>query len=256
MSIRSFGRRSGWIVIALLMIAVVIYFFGGPLNSNPGGFVPSSAVAQPIGDLPNMPDKPQPQGIIFDGCPPQGEGGDSELNFLKNRVDEGNYVPVSFDSLTALTWPKTAERSDMKDWSSSARAYIAQYAGIPVMVEGYVVNVREAGPESANCNRPNGGNLSWHISFTKNPRDARSQAIIAEVTPRVRYNHNWTFDLMHSAIIDDHVQVRISGWLFFNPEHPGDIGQTRATLWEIQPVMQIEVSQNGRWVPLDKFAAK
>jgi hypothetical protein len=31
------------------------------------------------------------------------------------------------------------------------------------------------------------------------------------------------------------------------------VGRTRATMWEISPVMQIEVFQDGRWNPLDKY---
>jgi hypothetical protein len=201
-----------------------------------------------------MPVKPQPKQITFDGCPPEGDGGDPELNLLKNRVDEGNYVPVSFDSLTLLTWPKSVEQRDMANWPPESRAFIAQYEGIPVKVEGYVVNVRESGPESANCNRTGGGYVGWHIFFTKNPRDDRSQAVIAEATPRVRFNHKWTMDLMRMLIVNDHLPVRISGWLFFDPEHPDEVGKTRTTLWEIRPVLQIEVFQNGRWISLDRIA--
>ena len=60
--------------------------------------------------------------------------------------------------------------------------------------------------------------------------------------------------MIRSVLLDNHVQVRISGWLFFDPEHPDQLGVTRATLWEIHPVMQIDVNQNGRWIPLDQLA--
>ena len=79
-------------------------------------------------------------------------------------------------------------------------------------------------------------------------------AVIVETTPRVRLSHKWTLDLIRMVVMNDHLPVRISGWLFFDPEHPDDVGQTRATIWEIHPVMQIEVFQNNRWIPLDKFA--
>ena len=29
--------------------------------------------------------------MSFDGCPPEGKGGDPQLNLLKNRMDKGNY---------------------------------------------------------------------------------------------------------------------------------------------------------------------
>jgi len=250
----SFRRRSGWTAVTLLIVAAAIYLIGGSMSSSSAPPVPLSAVAQPVGDLPNMPVKPQPKEITFDGCPPEGMGGDSQLNLLKNRVDEGEYAPVSFDSLTTLTWPKSIEQHEMKDWSPSNLAFIKQYQGIPVIVEGYILSIREGGPETANCNRTNGSSLDWQIYFSKNQRDDRSQAVIVEVTPRVRLNHKWTIDLIHSVFMGDHLPMRISGWLYFDPEHPDDVGQIRATLWEIQPVMQIEVFQNGRWIQLDKFA--
>jgi hypothetical protein len=245
---------SVWVMIAAFMLILAAFYYAVPLDLNTSQSASPSGVAPPVGDLPNLPEKPQPQQINFDGCPPEGSGGDSELNLLKNRVDEGSYYPVSFDSLIALTWPKTVEQREMKDWPTDGRAFIAQYAGIPIVVEGYIVNVRESSISATNCDRTGADNLDWHMYFTKGPKDARSQAVILETTPRVRLSHKWTIDLMHSAIIDDHLPVRISGWLFFDPDHPEELGQTRATLWEIHPVMQIEVNQNGRWIPLDKLA--
>jgi hypothetical protein len=254
MSNQKFRRRGIWVIIALLIVVVTAYYFGNPSNSRMSQLASPSKMAQPVGDLPNMPEKPRPMEITFDGCPPEGIGGDGELNLLKNRVDEGNYVPVSFDSLTALTWPKTVEQRQMKDWPPDGRAFIDQYMGIPVEVEGYIVNARESLPEATNCNRTGADNLDWNIFFTRGPRDDRSQSVAIETTPRVRLAHKWTLDLVRTVIIDDHVPVRISGWLFFDPEHSDEVGNTRATLWEIHPVMQIEVFQNGQWIPLDRFA--
>jgi len=216
-------------------------------------FIPAT-VAQPVGDLPILSDKPQPQQITFDNCPPEGLGGDSELNLLENRVDTGNYIPVSFDTLTTLTWPKNVEQRNIKDWSSDGRAFIAQYAGIPIAVEGYFGSVKEDAPEAANCNLNNSSNKDWSVFFTRNAYDEPSTAVIVGITPRVRASHKWTLDLLRSAVIGDHLLVRVSGWLLFNPEHPENVGKTRATLWEIHPVMQIEVFQNGKWIKLDKFA--
>ena len=36
-----------------------------------------------------------------------------------------------------------------------------------------------------------------------------------------------------------------------DPEHPDQVDNTRGTIWEIHPIMQIEVQQQGRWVALD-----
>lgn len=253
MSTRKFRGRSIWVIMLFLILVAAGYYFGKPLIYNTTS-APPSTVAQPVGNLPDMPEKPQPQQITFDGCPPEGSNGDPELNLLKNRVDEGNYVPVSFDTLTRLTWPKSVERRAMADWSPESRAFIEQYQGIPVMVEGYIVAARESAPESANCERTGLGNVNWRLWFTKGARDDRSTAVIVEMTPRVRINRDWTLDSVRSVILNNHLPVRISGWLFFDPESPDEIGQTRATMWEILPVMQIEVFQNNRWIRLDKLA--
>ncbi len=255
MSTQKLSRRTGWAVIILLVIMVAAYFI---ITRSGLGTLPSftfATVAEPVGDLPNLSDKPQPKQITFDKCPPVGIGGDSELNLLMNRVDAGNYVPVSFDTLLTLTWPKNVERLNTQDWSSEGRAFIGRYAGIPISVEGYFGSVKENAPEPANCNLTNSSNKDWSIFFTQNARDELSQSVIVSVTPRIRASHSkWTLDLLRSTIINDHLLVRVSGWLFFNPAHPQDVGKTRATLWEIHPVIQIEVFNNGKWITLDKFA--
>ena len=74
------------------------------------------------------------------------------------------------------------------------------------------------------------------------------------MTPPVRANHpNWTTKLLRK-IGKDQQRVRISGWLMLDPEHPDQVGKTRGTIWEIHPVMQVEVQQQGRWVSLDKVS--
>lgn len=250
----SFLRKSGWVAAGILIIAGGIYYLRSPLASRLMLPFSSSVVAEPVGELPNIREKQEPASYTLDGCPPVGKGGDAQLNLLKNRTDPGDYVPVSFDALTTLTWPKNVERESMQSWSEASHNFISQYAGTPISVEGYIVNLREGTPDPANCNWVNSSYLDWHLSFTKGPRDERSQAVLAEVTPRIRLNHRWTVDAIHNLIMGDHVPVRLSGWLYFDPEHPGDLGLTRSTLWEINPVMQIEVLDKTRWVPLDSLA--
>jgi hypothetical protein len=250
----SFLRTSGFIAGGALVIAAGLLFLRGPLGTRIMMPVSSSVLAEPIGELPNIPQKQQPSSNILDGCPPEGKGGDPQLNLLKNRTDRGDYANVSFDALTTLTWPKNVERLSMDRWPEPSRNFIAQYAGTPISVEGYIVNLREGAPDTADCNWANSAYLDWHLSFTGGPRDERSQSVLAEVTPRIRLNHRWTVDSIHNLIMGEHVPVRLSGWLYFDPEHPGDVGLTRATLWEINPVMQIEVLDKNRWVPLDSIA--
>ncbi len=246
-------RKSMWVGAAILIVLAGIYFLRGPLGLKAFPPLPTSAVAPDVGDIPNVPEKQPPHSRPLDGCPPEGKGGDPQLNLLKNRIDRGDYANISFESLLTLTWPKNVERQPMEKWPEASRSFIDQYAGIPVEVEGYIVNIREGAPDASDCSWPNSSYLDWHLSFTANPRDARAQSVLAEVTPRVRLNHRWTMDAIHTLIMGDHMSVRLSGWLYFDPEHPGDLGITRSTLWEINPVMQIEVLDNTRWVPLDSL---
>lgn len=248
-----FFRKGGWAIIALAFVGVGIYLLSGRLS--PGVLLPisSAVMAQPAGDVPVMLQKPEPGWVTLDGCPPEGKGGDVALNLMKNRMDQGPYVPVSFQSLVSLTWPKSVENQLVEEWSPTSKAFIDQYAGLPISIEGYIVNIRDAPPEPANCDLSGEDNLTWRMNFADTPRALRSQTVVAELTPQARIGHTWTLDLIRSLIVDPRVQVRVSGWLYFDPEHPQEVGRMRATLWEIRPVMQIEVYEDGRWFPLDRY---
>ena len=115
------------------------------------------------GGFPGMRNKPQPVNRPFEGCPPEGDGSDPVLNRLKNRVDEGNYVPVQFDAIAQLQWPKTVERKHHDKWSDSDTAAVARYEGTPVSVEGYLADAREEGPESPNCHGADHQFRDFHI---------------------------------------------------------------------------------------------
>jgi hypothetical protein len=253
MSKQTFPGRIGWLVIIALIIAGV-YFLGSPFTFKASPAGSPSAVSQAVDDLPSLADKPQPSEVTFLGCPPQGQGGDTQLNVLKNRVDQGNYISVAFDSLVALRWPKSTEQQVMNDWSTASLAFISQYQGMPIVLEGYLLSAKEAPPDPANCNRNNGANVDWNLSISKTAGDDPSLGVMAQITPRIRAGHKWTLDAIRTSTIFSQAQVRISGWLLFNSDHPGEVGRTRATLWEIHPVMEIEVLQNGHWISLDKLS--
>jgi hypothetical protein len=73
------------------------------------------------------------------------------------------------------------------------------------------------------------------------------------MTPRVRANHpGWTVARLN-AIAQAGTKVLVSGWLMLDPEHPDQVGQTRGTIWELHPVMQLDVLQNNQWVQLDNY---
>ncbi|HEX7973110.1 MAG TPA: hypothetical protein VF498_01770 [Anaerolineales bacterium] len=245
--------------ITLLVSSAAILLSGcvtspaSPQSTPAGGTVPPAGQGTP-GPLPDLKDKPQPKEITFQGCPPEGDGGDPVLNKNKNRVDEASYYPVTFDAVFQLTWPKAVERKDHDKWSAADAAAIAKYEGIPVAVEGYLAGVKQSGPESTNCHGAEPQFNDWHIWLTKTAGEDRTQSIVVETTPRVRANHPaWTLPAAEQ-LVKNQTHVRISGWTMFDPEHPDQIGKTRGTIWEIHPIMKIEVEKNGNWVSLDDLS--
>ncbi|MGB8648373.1 MAG: hypothetical protein WCF84_24265 [Anaerolineae bacterium] len=260
---------SGLGTVVTIILIIAYYWFIAPANSTPktsGGLTPDAGSIINVppttsssggggavlpgapGALPNMAQKPQPKQLAsFQGCPPEGDGSDPALNQLKNRVDEGNYIPVAFDAVAQLSWPQAIERKKRADWSSADTAAIAKYEGIPISIEGYLYGAREEGPESPNCHGADLPMHDFHIWLTKSAGDSNSGSIVVETTPRVRANHStWTVKAL-TQIAKGEQRVRISGWLMMDPEHPDQVTKTRGTIWEIHPIMKIEVQQGGTW---------
>jgi len=271
----------------------------GPTATPLGPIAPVISPTQLLSHLPILPQPPKtlwvPQEITFTTpsgtCPPQGgqpgKPNDApETNLLKNRIDEpANYYPVTFSAIMTptLAWPRgIGNHNDRSTWPLADMAAVEKYEGLPVAVEGYLFYTSEPGkaygaeqqePETTNCKLPGGENKDFHIWLVKAAGDANpknspprdvlvSGAVVVEATPRVRVQHpKWTTGNLRRLALH-HTRVRISGWLFLDPEHPenvdgGNGGQgkasiTRGTIWEIHPIMQIEVQKkNGQWVTLD-----
>src|ERR1041385_412122 len=85
--------------------------------------------------------------------------------------------------------------------------------------------------------------------------DPEEDALVVETTPRVRLSHpQWTTANLN-PYVGSHDPIRVSGWLLMDPQHKGHLkGHTHAyrnTLWEIHPILKIEVMRNGEWADLD-----
>jgi hypothetical protein len=193
---------------------------------------------------------PQPVAKTFQGCPPEGDGGDAQLNVHKNRIDDGengSFHDVALATLLQLQWPQGIERAMRDNWAPSDASAVGQYEGVAVRTTGYLVGVRHEGTESPNCHAVD--YRDFHMWLVQNPSDDKSTSMVVEVTPRVRDQRpGWT-DSALSKLTGE--QVRISGWLMMDQEHPEQVGKTRATLWEIHPILHIEVNQNGDWQSID-----
>ena len=177
----------------------------------------------------------------FDHCQAAGWGADPALNRVKNRA-----LPVAAPRLmtvadiSALPDPR-AGHSARRHWPAPVRALIESYEAQGVQVEGYVIGWNRERMEAGNCYRPDLGDL--HLWIAALPDLPRSQAVIVELTPRwqrVRsaWTQGWLRDLERRR-----VRVRVSGWLMFDQAHPGEVGRSRAGLWEIHPVTELSLVQ-------------
>jgi hypothetical protein len=120
------------------------------------------------------------------------------------------------------------------------------------MLEGYLADAVEEGPESTNCELDTHEWHDWHMWLVPTAAEAASRnrlrAVVVEVTPRVRsLTPNWVLTSVRT-LARTQQNVRISGWLMWDPDHPDQVGKTRGTTWEIHPVTRIEVKRNGDWV--------
>lgn len=197
--------------------------------------------------LPTVARRPVPESPGFEGCPASGDGGDRELNRLKNRVDTAAWVPTPFASILSLGWPPGVVRRSRAAWSRSDARRVAASEGLPVVVEGYFVAAKVEGPESTNCHGADSKFRDWHLWLASSPGKDRRRSIVVETTPVIRASHpEWKIGDIR-RLVRDSTLVRVSGWLLFDPDHPEQLGKTRGTLWEVHPVMRIEIQREGRW---------
>jgi len=241
------GRRilAGWLM-APVALALLLSGCGGAGGGNVATGPDATATAASAGLGTGA--FPTPQEETFQNCPPPGDGGDADLNLLKNRVDVGVWQPTTVVDILALAWPPGIGQKRRSAWSPEETTQIAQNEGRPVVVEGSMLMVRHEGPESPNCHDQS--QRDFHMWLATSAGDSRAQSVVVEVAPRARAKHpNWQPDARILSFAGHH--VRISGWLMMDQEHPDQVHKTRGTIWEVHPVMKIEVEQNGHWTDLD-----
>ncbi len=194
---------------------------------------------------------PTPVTGTFQGCPPQGSGGDPQLNTLENRVDdpgEAKFAPYSLDALEALTGPGNEMGRNRSKWSSADLKQVEQYEGLPVQTTGYVVAIRYIGPEPVNCNSKTAAN--YYLWISDNASDPASLGMVTVITPRVMVNRpGWTVATIKNLY--GHF-VRVSGWLLFDQEPPKALGLPSYTPWEVHPIMHLDVDVHSQWVNIDQ----
>ena len=238
------------LLVALIALAVVLVI--GRLSErrvvvqSSGGVAPGRTDRIPAPARRSIPESPG-----FEGCPGDGDGGDRELNRLKNRVDTAAWVPTPFTSLLELGWPAGVVRRPRAMWTRGEARHVAASEWLPVVVEGYFVGAKVEGPESTNCHGAESKFRDWHLWLASSPGKDRRRSIVVETTPVIRARHpEWKLGKIRQ-LVHDSTLVRVSGWLMLDPEHPDQLHKSRGTLWEIHPVMRIEVQQGGKWMDIE-----
>lgn len=188
----------------------------------------------------------------FDGCGPGGDGGDPDLNRMKNRdVAPKRYAPLAIESILASS-PKSDSiqpREHRSRWPDALLNELSEWENSGAQVEGYLLKVRQEGKESCNCHSED--HRDYHLWVAAHSDDGRDKSVVMEISPRTLPAHpNWQLRTLE-RLATDHARVRMSGWMMWDSEHPDQVGETRGTLWEIHPIHRIEVWSDGAWRDLD-----
>lgn len=186
---------------------------------------------------------------VINGCPMSGKAVNAlqiQANPLKNRYTLPTLADidptVTLDKMLAPTSNPGTELNENK----------------AATIEGYILEVKAGGIESCNCGTDIPQYMDTHIYVTRtpNPPLKKKEAIIVEITPRLRALMQGTADWSTQTLINQYppgTKVKITGWLFYDKEHeessennnPGKANNWRGTCWEIHPVTSIEPEQNG-----------
>jgi len=184
----------------------------------------------------------------FHGCPVEGKGGDPALNRLKNRTEiAASFESIDFEELANLEVPAGVSKKPRTQWSRATLATLEGPEKRAVQVVGYLLGVKLEGREATNCGSDAPEERDFHVWLANSPDDDRLDAVVVEVTPRVRARHpSWSLTNL-KRFVRQRSRVRISGWLMLDEGHPEQVGKTRVTLWQIHPILRIDVWSAGRW---------
>jgi hypothetical protein len=185
----------------------------------------------------------------FQGCPEPGQGGDPDLNRLKNRSAQvSTPEPMTVAQINALPLPLEALRGKRATWPASTQQEITPLEQKGVAVEAFLIGVKQEGPETTNCRRQD--LHDYHLWIVDARDQTRAESVVVEMTPRwLAANDGWRLQTF-KRLAQQRANVRITGWLMFDPQHPDQIGKTRGGLWEVHPITKIEVFSGGSWIEL------
>jgi hypothetical protein len=187
------------------------------------------------------PQTSQAPGASFHGIPPEGDGGDPELNKLKNRwsapESSHNYsvsdiIGFNHDRLDI------AAREHRNRWSRDEQSQASQYEGQGVTVEGFLIAAKESGPEA--CNGHSDVYRDFHIWIGTSPNSGKNESIVVELTPFWEEQYPELTIRRFESLTSSHPKVRVTGWILWDEEHADEVGKSRGSQWEVHPVTKFE----------------
>jgi hypothetical protein len=182
----------------------------------------------------------------LDACPAAGcGGGDPSLNVKKNvlQVPTGEPKEFTFQNFVAL------ETERPSDYTPGDREEIEHMGeDTYVALNGYMIGAHPGGPETCNCKLSGEANNDFHINLVDQKGEKFTDSVVVEMTPKIRTTHpNWTLANLQNILDDrDPPYVRVTGMLLLDTEHIHRSGGPRMTIWEIHPVMNLQVCTMSR----------
>ncbi len=193
---------------------------------------------------------------ILDGIPPEGTGGDPDLNRQKNRASLPKKLDeYDVDQIIALRHNllDPQGRKHRTEFSGESQKYLESMESIGARLTGYLIYAKESGLES--CNGRIDSLRDYHIWIGATPTADKQHSVVVEMTPRWKRIHpEWRLRYLERLALD-HPQVRVSGWLLWDEEHASEVGRSRGSQWEVHPVTSFEVFTNNLWRTLSSDRA-
>lgn len=214
------------------------------INGFPGIILTDSSQVTLIGNsLPVAGTIPVGNMDIYNGCGLEGtatSAKDKDLDAHKNRYQFP--TPQDIDNsitLSALLQPG----NDLNRWNMEKAAEIT----------GYVILVKDGGAETCNCKSPDKNDYDTHIEIVSNPNKTNKDAVIIEITPRLRKimldrGIDWSTKTIKATYL--HTWVKVKGWMLCDYHHiqnakntrPAGTNIWRGTIWEVHPVTSIGIT--------------
>jgi hypothetical protein len=192
--------------------------------------------------------------LVLANCPAIGDAAkpgsraDPDLNAQKNRTEvPGNFTPTHFDDFAEFEVPDGVSKRHRSTWPEATRSAVLAQEAQARRLTGFLIAQKLEGPESCNCHGEDQRARDIHLWLANSQGGTKVKAIVVEVAPRVRAMHStWTLQKLRQ-LVQAKTRVRISGWVLLDEEHPEQVGGSRHTLWELHPIMRIEVRVGNRW---------